>query len=244
MGEKSEIQWTDATWNPWQGCLKVSPGCKQCYMYRDMKRYGRNPRVVVRSKTTFDNPLKWARQGKTGTKVFTCSWSDWFIDQADEWRGEAWDIIRQTPQFIYQILTKRPENIADRLPPDWGNGWPNVWLGVSVESPEYLHRVYRLQQIPAAVRFISYEPAIEYVSFRDVFRLGGIHWLISGGESGYDPRPYDLDWFRLARDDCHDFGITYFHKQHGGNRKVDGAWGGRKLDGVEYNGFPVIPVTL
>lgn len=88
MSEQTGIEWTDATWNPWKGCLKVSPGCKQCYMYRDMNRFGHDPMVVVRSKTTFNNPLKWAKNGKvsSGAKIFACSWSDWFIDQADEWR--------------------------------------------------------------------------------------------------------------------------------------------------------------
>lgn len=240
MGESTSIEWTDATWNPWMGCLKVSPGCKQCYMYRDMKRYGRNPKVVTRSKTTFNNPLKWVNQKKPGTKIFTCSWSDWFIDQADEWRDEAWDIARQTPQFIYQILTKRPENIADRLPADWGDGWPNVWLGVSVESKQYLHRAWHLRDIPAAVRFISYEPALEFVNFNELFMAGGIHWLISGGESGYDPRPVNLGWFTHAREACQRHGVAYFHKQNGGNRKIDGAWGGRKLDGRTWGEFPTV----
>lgn len=238
MGEVTSIEWTDATWNPWQGCLKVSPGCKQCYMYRDMPRYGRDPRVVVRSKTTFTAPLKWARQGKEGIKIFTCSWSDWFIDQADEWRDEAWNVVRQTPQFAYQILTKRPENILKRLPPDWGEGWPNVWLGVSVESPSYLSRLRELERIPASVRFISYEPALEYVHFAPYLENKKIHWLISGGESGTEPRPAELDWFRMVRDSCQEHGIAYFHKQHGGNKKADGVWGGRELDGRTWDEFP------
>src|SRR3990172_778380 len=127
MGKITGISWTDATYNPWYGCLKVSPGCKQCYMYRDMERYGKDPKVVTRAKpATFNSPLKWTEP----QRVFTCSWSDYFIEQADEWRDEAWDIIRRTPHLTYQILTKRPENIFDRLPADWGNGWPNVFLSV------------------------------------------------------------------------------------------------------------------
>lgn len=235
MGERTGIQWTDATWNPWMGCLKVSPGCKQCYMYRDMERYGRDPRVVTRSKTTFNNPLKWHSKPE-GTRIFTCSWSDWFIDQADEWRDEAWDVIRQTPQFVYQILTKRPENIRDRLPADWGMGWPNVWLGVSVESSQYTHRLWTLAEIPATVRFVSYEPALAAVDFQPA--LSGYHWLISGGESGYSPRPASLDWFRQARDDCQKWNVAYFHKQHGGSRKIDDTWGGRVLDGRTWDEFP------
>ncbi|MDE8535531.1 DUF5131 family protein [Staphylococcus aureus] len=201
--------------------------------------YGRDPKVVVRSKPgTFNAPLNWARKLKPGTKVFPCSWSDWFIAQADEWRAEAWEIIRRTPQFTYQILTKRPENIADRLPADWGEGYPNVWLGVSIEAPGYLERGKVLEKIPAAVRFISYEPALAAVDFRELFYWQRFHWLISGGESGTNPRPANLDWFRQVREDCHNYGIAYFHKQHGGSRQIDGAWGGRILDGRIHHEFP------
>ena len=233
MGKNTGIEWTDATWNPWYGCLKVSPGCKQCYMYREQRRYGRDPMLVTRSKTTFEAPLKWTEPAK----VFTCSWSDFFIEQADEWRPAAWDIIRQTPH-TYQILTKRPENIEDRLPDDWGNGWPNVWLGVSVESQEYLDRFSVLMDIPARVRFISYEPALERVDFGVAVTSGSLDWLISGGESGSKPRPANLDWFREVRDDCQLFDVAYFHKQHGGSRKIGGVWGGRELDGRTWDQFP------
>src|SRR3990167_11527130 len=108
MSDKTHINWTEATWNPWHGCIKVSPGCKNCYMYREKNRYGQDPAVVVRSKpATFNAPLKW----KEPARVFTCSWSDFFIKQADPWRDEAWDIIYQTPHLTYLILTKRPERI-------------------------------------------------------------------------------------------------------------------------------------
>lgn len=234
MGTNSQIHWTDHSWNPWQGCLKVSPGCKACYMYRDQERYGRDPKDVHRSKTTFNDPLKWSQPAK----VFTCSWSDWFIEHADSWRDEAWAIIRQTPHLTYQILTKRPENIVNRLPADWGDGYANVWLGVSVESSRYRDRISILDYIPAKVRFVSYEPALELVDFSPFLRNGALNWLISGGESGHSPRPAELDWFRQVRDDCKKFGIAYFHKQHGGSRKIDGAWGGRLLDGQEWSEFP------
>lgn len=234
MGENSKIQWTDNTWNPFIGCLKISPGCQKCYMYRDQTRYGNDPKEVRRSKTKFDEPLKW----KEPAKVFTCSWSDFFIEHADEWRPEAWDIIRATPHLTYQILTKRVGNIATRLPADWGNGWPNVWLGVSVESPRYHYRVIELSDIPARVRFVSYEPALALVDFAPALSSGWIDWLVSGGESGHDPRPANVDWFRQARDDCRKFNVPFFHKQHGGCRMIDGAWGGRLLDGRTWDEFP------
>lgn len=165
MAEKSQIEWTEATWNPWYGCTKISPGCKFCYMYRDMERYGRDPFTVTRSKTKFADPLKWVKNPETTPKYcFTCSWSDFFIEAADEWRAEAWKIIRQTPQITYQILTKRPHLIRERLPKDWGDGYPNVWLGVSVESQKYAdERVPLLLQTPAAIRWISAEPLLRPV---------------------------------------------------------------------------------
>lgn len=238
MTQNSNIEWTNDTWNPWQGCLKVSPGCKACYMYRDKKRYGQNPKVVVRSKPpTFNAPLKKLK----GPLVFTCSWSDFFIEQADAWIDDAWDIIRQTPHLTYQILTKRPENIKYRLPEDWGYGWDNVWLGVSVEDTKHLWRLEYLEDTPAVVKFVSYEPALEYVNFTGF--VPTIDWLISGGESGPNFRPADLNWFRQVRDDCQHHNIRYFHKQHGGNRKINGAWGGRELDGRTWEQMPTNHIT-
>jgi protein gp37 len=233
MGKNSNIEWTNHTWNPWQGCQKVSPGCKNCYMYRDKKRYGQDPATIVKSsRATFGKPLSWQKSAK----VFTCSWSDFFIEEADPWRDEAWDIIRQTPHLTYQILTKRPEWARYCMPDDWGNGWPNVWLGVSIEAKDYLWRLESLDEIPATVKFVSYEPALGPVDFYPYSPV--IDWIISGGESGPNYRPADLDWFRQVRDDCQRYDIAYFHKQHGGNRKVDGVWGGRILDGRTWDEFP------
>ena len=233
MGKTTAIEWTDATWNPWRGCLKVSQGCKNCYMYREQERYGKDPKVVVMAApATFEAPLKW----KEPMKVFTCSWSDFFIDQADEWRDDAWEIIRRTQHLTYQILTKRPENIESCLPVDWDKGYPNVWLGVSVESIEYLWRVEALSEIPARVRFISYEPALGPVDFSPYAPV--IQWIISGGESGNHPRPARTEWFRSVRDQCALNEIAYFHKQHGGRTKIEGAYGGKALDGVIHHEFP------
>ncbi|MDP9961663.1 DUF5131 family protein [Chryseobacterium lathyri] len=140
--EKTKIQWTEATWNPWHGCKKVSPGCKFCYMYRDKDRYGQDPTMVLKSKMTFKQPLKW----KDPQLIFTCSWSDWFIEEADAWRNEAWGIIRKTPQHTYQILTKRPERIKDNLP-DCFNELNNVLIGVSVESQEWEQK-FQIREFP------------------------------------------------------------------------------------------------
>lgn len=232
MAAKSPIEWTESTWNPWHGCLKVSPGCKHCYMYRDKARYGQDPKSVVRSKTTFNEPLKWTQP----QIIFTCSWSDFFIHDADEWRDEAWDIIRQTPQHTYQILTKRPERILKCLPNDWSEGYENVWLGVSIENQDYLWRKDALLQVPAYIRFISAEPLLGAIDFDS---LDGIAWVITGGESGPKARPLSLDWVRSIRDQCKAARVSFFHKQNGGKSRLEGSWGGRQLDGRTWDEIPL-----
>lgn len=232
MAKSSGIEWTDATWNPWHGCIKVSPGCKNCYMYRDKRRFGQEPASVVRSKTTFHDPLTW----KSPRFIFTCSWSDWLIESADDWREEAWDIIRRTPHHTYQILTKRPERLLEHLPSDWHDGWANVWLGVSIESQKYISRKHLVEQVPASVRFISAEPLIGPINLGS---LADIDWVITGGESGSNPRVMDSKWAISVRDQCLHSGIPYFHKQNGGSKKLNGAWGGRMLGGRTWNEIPI-----
>lgn len=226
MARISAIEWTEATWNPWHGCTKVSPGCAHCYMYREKKRYGQEPATVVRSKTTFDAPLKW----KEPQLVFTCSWSDFFIEEADPWRHEAWEIIRSTPQHAYQILTKRPQRIATSLP----QGWPfeNVWLGVSVENPHFYGRIEMLRKIPAFVRFLSLEPLLAPMPH---LPLAGISWVIVGGESGPGCRPMKPEWVREIRDQCARRGVPFFFKQWGGFRK---NITGRLFEGKVWDEMP------
>lgn len=207
MSGHSHIGWTEATWNPWYGCTKISPGCKFCYMYRDMQRYGRDPFTVTRAKTTFSAPLRW----KEPRMVFTCSWSDFFIDAADDWRDEAWEIIRRT-QHTYQILTKRPALIADRLPKFWDEIKSRAWLGVSVESPEYRWRMDVLREVPATVRFVSLEPLLSAIPH---LALTGFHWAIVGGESGSD-RPCEVEWITEIADQCRCYEVPLFVKQDSG----------------------------
>lgn len=224
MAEDTKIQWTDNTWNPWRGCDKVSPGCSNCYMFRDQKRYGNDPTVVVRTKdATFNKPLTWHKNLAPGEKlrVFTCSWSDWFHKDADAWRDEAWDIIRRTPNLIYQILTKRPSLIDSRLPKDWGDGYDNVWLGVSAEDQEWFDRRWRLLcGVPSKVHFVSYEPALGPVSVDKYLKnpkngFSAPDWIIVGGESGSGARPFDPAWAQtlIEESKVHDFKV--FVKQMG-----------------------------
>ncbi|OGC10168.1 hypothetical protein A2V82_10335 [candidate division KSB1 bacterium RBG_16_48_16] len=233
MGERSHIGWTDDTWNPWQGCHKVSEECRYCYMYREKMRYGQDPSTIIRSRPqTFNLPLTRFK----GPLVFVCSWSDFFIPDADAWRPEAWQIIRHSPHLTFQILTKRPHLIGNRLPHDWGAGFPNVWLGVSVGMSKYAHRLAELLQIPARLHFLSAEPLLERLQVN----LSGIDWVIAGGESGAgnNYRPADRDHFRHLRDMCKDIGIPFYLKQLGGNIKINGVYGGRRLDLALHDDIP------
>lgn len=231
MSAHTGIEWTDKTWNPWQGCTKVSPGCAHCYMYREKRRYGQKPETVVRSApATFGAPLKW----RDPARVFTCSWSDFFHRDADSWRAEAWDIIRATPHLTYQILTKRIGRVVDRLPPDWGDGWPQVWLGVSVENQRHVFRASALAVTPARHRFVSVEPMLGPVVFGS---LAGIHWVICGGESGPGARPMAPDWARALRDECAAADVPFFLKQLGGHPNAR-AHERAVLDGLRHTGRP------
>ncbi|MFZ2950916.1 MAG: DUF5131 family protein [Desulfuromonadaceae bacterium] len=224
MAKNSGISWCDHTWNPWQGCRKVSPGCAHCYMYRDKARYGQDPAIVIRSKQhTFNAPLRW----KEPAKVFVCSWSDFFIEDADAWRDEAWEIMRRTPHLTYMLLTKRPENIAGRLP----EGWPyrNVWLGVTAENQDMAdQRIPILLKTPAALRFVSVEPMIGPVRMRSEWLLclsegqhmniiecghGLINWVICGGESGPQARDMEAPWADDLKTQCAAAGWPFFMKQ-------------------------------
>lgn len=210
MGKQSHIEWTDGTHNFWYGCKKVSQGCKGCYAEREMTRYGKHFSVVTRAKG-FDAPLRW----KEPRKVFVNSWSDFFIEEADDWRDEAWGIIKRTRHLSYQILTKRPERIEQCLPQYWGSGWPNVWLGVTVENQEMVDtRLPWLLDIPAAVRFISAEPLLEPLTLSRM--LPDITWCIVGGESGPGARRMPLSWVRSIRDQCAAAGVPLFVKQLSG----------------------------
>lgn len=241
MGRQTGIQWTGATWNIAVGCHRVSQGCKKCYMFRDMETYGRNPDVVVRTKpATFEAPLKWQREAERGDRagtdrlVFACSWSDWFIEEIDAFRAEAWAIVRACPLLTFQVLTKRTHRIAANLPPDWGAGWPNVWLGASVEDRATADaRIPDLVGVRAAARFLSVEPLLQEV---DLGLLGIIpktiagsayvpsgarlHWVIVGGESGmstgkYQARRCELGWIRSVVRQCREAEVPVFVKQLG-----------------------------
>jgi protein gp37 len=223
MGEATGIEWTEHTWNPWVGCTQISPGCDQCYMFSGMRRFGRDPEAVVRTKRWGD-PLKWSREAASAgriDRVFTCSWSDWFHKAADAWRDEAWMIVASCQNLDFQILTKRSARIAGHLPYDWYEGYRNVWLGVSIEEQARIYRVDRLARIPAAVRFISAEPLLGPLDFKGALQWNGIHWVIVGGESGHHARPCRETWIRDIVQQCADARVACFVKQFGSNPEQD-----------------------
>lgn len=262
MAKNTAIGWTHrpgtegGTWNPWQGCVKKSPGCDNCYMYREKIRYGQDPATVVRSNDrTFKMPL---RLDEPHT-LFTCSWTDFFNPEADGWRDEAWSIMQRTPQHTYLVLTKLHTRIITHLPSDWerhGPGYPNVWLGVSAENQTWAdNRIPFLLRVPAVVHFISAEPLLGPITLKPEWLTGQygkmvhraewaarLDWVISGGESGPGARPMDLAWVRTLRDECRAAGVAFFHKQNGDatvGRQIGVHHGGSEIDGEQYQAFPV-----
>lgn len=217
----SNISWTTHTWNPFMGCEKVSEGCKYCYMYKILTNNGKksieNARnIKITSDNNIEKPLSW----KEGSKIFTCSMSDFFIDKADNIRPRLWEIIKKTPQHQYQILTKRPERILESLPSDWSEAnYNHVWLGTSIENNNHLDRVDTLKQVKCGIRWLSIEPLLEEVRLTPEI-LKGIHWVVVGGESGndfgiYRYRPCELDWIEKIVLDCKTVGVPVFVKQLG-----------------------------
>lgn len=218
MGTKTNISWTDATWNIATGCTKVDEDCKFCYMYRDSRAGTRyDPMLVKKTKTVFTLPLKL----KEPHKIFASSLTDFFHEGCDAFRDEAWEIIRKSPQHTFQILTKRPERITQCLPNDWGEGYPNVWLGVSVGSNKGIPRIIELSKIPALVRFVSFEPLYELLDLTDAIpALSKFHWAIIGGESGFETGKYryrecKIEWIEILANVLRNANVAVFIKQMG-----------------------------
>jgi len=240
MGEKTEIPWTDSSWNPWTACTKVSPGCQHCYMFREKTRWGKDPTKVTRSSPpTFKAPLKW----KEPRMIFVCSWSDFFHVDADSWRNEAWEIMRKAPQHTYQVLTKRPERIISCTPPDILKTVPHLWLGVTAENQEFADkRLPALREAPPSeVRFVSCEPLLGPLDLTPY--ISWLQWIIVGGESGSGCRPMDPAWAISIKNQCQAGKVPFFFKQHGGTRKCTchHAYGCCLLEGALYKGLPLKP---
>ncbi|MEU6709948.1 DUF5131 family protein [Nonomuraea sp. NPDC046802] len=263
MAATTKIEWTDHTFNPWWGCSRVSPACRFCYADRDAQRYGhqlwrRHGERRMLSDNNWRQPLRWNRQAEQNgkpAKVFCASMADVFEDhpQLDEPRKRLWDLIEATPWLRWQLLTKRPENVAGMAP--WADSWPaHVWLGVSVETQRFAEqRIPILLGTPAKTRFLSCEPLLELVDLRKlkvhnrlVDCLGGdvidpsdgavlfsapgvIDWVILGGESGPRSRETNAEWIRSILFQCQHAWAAPFVKQLGAVWAKDLVVGGKSV---------------
>jgi protein gp37 len=234
VGDRSAIEWTDATWNPVTGCVQVSPGCDHCYALTFSERFRGVPGHHFEQgfdlrlwPERLEVPLRWKRP----RRIFVNSMSDLFHKGVpDDFIRQVFDTMVRADWHTYQILTKRSPRVArlgQTLP--WA---PHIWIGVSVESQKFAWRVDHLRRVPAAVRFISAEPLLGPI--REL-NLAGVHWVITGGESGVGARACDPDWVRGIRDRCLEYDIAFFHKQWGGRTPKSG---GRLLDGRTWDQFP------
>ena len=238
MSTNSHIEWTDSTWNPITGCDKISPGCKNCYaerMAHRLKAMGqdnyRNGFDVTLQPNMIERPLSW----KKPQRIFVNSMSDLFHkDVPEHFIRQVFDVMGKAHWHQFQVLTKRSERLRDLAPTlPWT---PNIWMGVSIESPKYLYRADDLRLVPAVVRFLSLEPLLESLPGLDVT---GIDWVIVGGESGPGCRPMEGDWVQKILSICHSSAVPFLFKQWGGvsKRKT-----GRTLNGQTYDGYPTVDI--
>jgi protein gp37 len=242
MSANSKIEWCDFSWNPVTGCTKISPGCKNCYAETMAKRlqamgtkaYENGFELQVHSER-----LEQPKRRKKPTKYFVNSMSDLFHEEvSDEFITQVFDVIRNTPQHVYQILSKRASRMAkyfeNQVPPK------NAWLGVSVEDRKYgVPRIDELRKIQAEVRFLSIEPLLEDLGEID---LTGIHWVIVGGESGPKARPMKPEWVLNIQAQCEQASVKFFFKQWGrwgaDGRKRSKKANGRHLYGKIWDEMP------
>ena len=201
-------------WNPWHGCKKCSEGCEHCYMYFLDKMRDQDGSRIYKTKTGFNYPLQKDKNGsykiKSGEMIRVCMTSDFFLAEADEWRPEAWDMMRRRPDVIFYLLTKRPERIEKCLPPDWGEGYENVMLNVTCENQKRAdERIPVLISLPAKHRGIMCAPFIGAVSIEKYLREGLIEQVVCGGENYDGARPCSFDWVKSLRAECEAFNVTF-----------------------------------
>jgi protein gp37 len=256
---ETQIEWTDATWNPVAGCSIVSAGCSNCYAmemarrldamgiekYQDLtRRSGKRTAwkgIVREDRTALNIPLQWKRP----KKIFVNSMSDLFHEAVSEqFIEEVWAVMEATPQHHYQILTKRPERMAEVVRESIGRILPNVWLGTSIENRKVCDRSDALRSVPAAIRFISFEPLIGPIG---AVNLSGIHWAIVGGESGKAARPIREEWIDEIYEQCERQGTAFFFKQWGtwgkDNKRRSKKANGREYRGRTWNDMPYLAST-
>ena len=235
MAQGSGIEWTESTWNPVTGCSKISPGCKYCYaerMARRLQAMGQanyvNGFELTLQPQMLELPLRW----KKPQTIFVNSMSDLFHkDVPLAYIRRVFDVMERAHWHVFQVLTKRADRLAVLSPElEWA---PNIWMGVSVETEAYRHRIDELRSTGAQTKFLSLEPLLGPLPNVD---LRGIDWVIVGGESGPGARAMDPAWVSDLRDQCHQAGVPFFFKQWGGRNKKKA---GRLLDGRTWDQTPV-----
>ena len=217
-------------WNLWHGCTKVSTGCRHCYMYRRDESIGKDPTVVIKT-DSFDLPVRILKSGKYKGRykiprrsyIYTCFSSDFFHPDADGWRGDAWDIMRERSDCSFFMITKRPERIADHLPPDWGRGWEHVIIAVTCENQDMIDkRLPVYLSLPLYHHSVMIEPMLTSVDLKpyiDAYRSTDgrpvLRHVSAGGESGADARICDYEWVQNVQSQCMANGISFYYHQTG-----------------------------
>ncbi len=201
-------------WNPWHGCVKCSEGCQNCYMYFLDRLRDKDGRDIYRTKAGFSYPLRKDRKGaylvKSGEMLRVCMTSDFFLEEADGWRDEAWQIIRSRPDVKFFLLTKRPQRVASCLPPDWGDGWENVFFNVTCENQRRAEeRIPLLLSLPFRHKGVMCAPFIGPVSLGKFLADGQIEQVICGGENYDGARPCRFEWVKALREECVAARVTF-----------------------------------
>lgn len=256
MSENTKIEWADHTFNPWEGCTKVGPGCDNCYAENRNSRFGGGQAInwgpgAPRRRTSpanWNKPRKWNEEAKRlgiRYRVFCASLADVFDNAVPlQWREDLFNLIAATPNLDWLLLTKRIGNAPAMVSIIPGHLPQNVWLGITVVNQAEANRdIPKLLAIPASVRFLSMEPLLGPVDLRQAHiapvRLPRVDWVIVGGESGPGARPMHPDWARSLRDQCNAAGVPFLFKQWGEWIPMMGhVEGVPVLDGAKHNGFP------
>lgn len=213
-------------WNPWHGCVRISPGCANCYMYTLDQQRGKSGADIYRT-NNFNYPLQKDRYGnykiKSGELIRVCMTSDFFLPEADQWRDEAWDIMRQRPDVIFYLLTKRPERVAQCLPDDFGDGWENIWFNVTCENqPMADKRLPYLKELPLRHKGVMCAPLIGPVSLLPYLEEGFIEQVICGGENYAGSRPCNYDWVLSLHHECCGANVSFSFIEIGSHFIKDG----------------------
>lgn len=201
-------------WNPWHGCRKCSEGCMNCYMFFLDEQRGKNGADIYRTKSGFRYPLSKDKLGRykiqSGEQLRVCMTSDFFLEEADAWRDEAWGIIRQRPDVAFFLLTKRPERVRDCLPYDWGEGWENVFFNVSCENQKRAdERIPLLLELPFKHKGIMCAPFIGEITIEKYLSMGQIEQVLCDGENYAGARPCHYEWVKRLRDECARYDVTF-----------------------------------